>query len=176
MSNFLELEKDMDIIHKMYSGLLGKYQKKHKELLLKYNTLVKSHVEQIKVNNELAHSNASDSPVDTRGDLDEGLRLKNIHEKYHALLEKNEILEHQLQILRNAPIDAPALDSAEESDEEISLELKKIKGTYYYCSDKGALMGRELYTAIKQSDGEYDVGEPIGSYINNKVVLSRAPL
>ena len=53
-------------------------------------------------------------------------------------------------------------------DEEINVELKKIKKRFYYIdSDGGEVV---VYKAIKIKKGEYDVGDRIGILLDGKIV------
>ena len=55
-----------------------------------------------------------------------------------------------------------------ESEEEVDVELIKIKKRYYYCEQSED--EKIIYKAIKIKKGDYDVGDRIGLMIDGKLI------
>ena len=58
----------------------------------------------------------------------------------------------------------------DEDDEEV--DLIKIKNKFYYITENNSRKNfQEVYEAIKDGDGEYDIGDYIGIFKNNVLIL-----
>jgi len=125
--------------------------------------------------------------------------LKTAHKKYDKVVKKNSVLllinekyKKEVENLKTkvynkvGNIDknitikveeikdnhAPKLieEQTEDTDEEVELELLKIKRKYYYATPTNNDV-RELYAALKIRKNEYDVGEYVGEYSSGIIRL-----
>lgn len=111
--------------------------------------------------------------------------LKNIHKKYDSLKNKYEVRGKRLDYYKNKvgsniSVTELATDELEEKDaqcklaqrnEEVNVELIKIKKKRYYIEDIAEDV-RNVYAAIKVKKGDYDVGDLVGTYDGKELLIT----
>lgn len=159
----LELQKQK---HKLKREFLN-YISQHDDILNKYHNLkIKSNEDQ-KVINELKEELSNMNKVSI---------ISNMNKQIENLKKDNLLLAKQLDIYKKKEDKILEIDNIssiiDDEESEDQVELIEIENLFYYINYNSN--PNEIYQAIESEDNDYDVGDFLGTYVNNKIIFTES--
>ena len=138
---------------------------------LEYITMM-DHI--ISDNNSLRNKSIKDEKIindlnDELNNMNKVSIIKNMNKQIEELKKNNILLQKKLNFYKNNNGSITSWKNAEDEDEE-SVTLTQIDTKFYYVNEN--TQPNDLYEAFEDDEGEYEVGEHIGSLIDGKIVFN----
>jgi len=172
------IEGSIDLLITKFKEVESKLIISNQELNTKIHSLTKSN-EDLEIKYRLRVNENNELKEDAKN-LNKVSLLKNIHKQYDKLQNKYNIMEKRLEYYKNKAgsnisvtnlvVDKLEENSEDADEDEVGVELIKIKRKRYFIEDTVEDI-RNVYAALKDGS-EYDVGDLIGTYDGQKITFT----
>ena len=103
---------------------------------------------------------------------DEGLEqlIKEDESRLYLFKRLEDEEDEEVEVEEEEEEEAESEDAEEEEEEEEEVYIVTIKETNYYTTDR---MNGTVYACVKDEDGEDDIGDEVGTFVNGKLKLNK---